>query len=83
MAAATAIRFPDARVTATDIDPAMVSAAEKRLAGLPNATARRPGSPQRLVSAAELGDELRRLGFDARVESFGRGQVMRFTARKR
>ena len=36
MAAATAIRFPEARITVTDVDPAMVQAASQRLHGRAN-----------------------------------------------
>jgi ubiquinone/menaquinone biosynthesis C-methylase UbiE len=39
MAAATARRFADARVTVTDVDPDMVFAAQRRLDGTPNAGA--------------------------------------------
>lgn len=41
MAEATARRYPDAVVTATDVDPRMVAACQRRLAPLPNAAATR------------------------------------------
>jgi ubiquinone/menaquinone biosynthesis C-methylase UbiE len=40
MAAATADAHPDARVTATDVDPVMVEAAQQRLAGHPQVQVR-------------------------------------------
>ena len=42
LAAATASRVPDARITVTDVDPAMVAAASRRLRGRANVRVEQP-----------------------------------------